>query len=306
MKCYNCGRTREGQWDGAEYDIYGDNILCPSCAVLYTWVAVPGQSIKRMALRSREEIAKRVQSYVAKAIEPAVGGMVEGFITRMADRVEGTIARVFGQPAAPPPAPLRVPGLKCTQHNVADCAFCLAGHKRFRMEKEPPPQNLGIEACEQYQMAKDAVGGPCLTCGFTMMQHSEAARQSQLKTRPEDQPLPTPNDHPSMHDLVAQDLMARKALGLKRYNSLLQPFNGRSFPQDAFEEMLDLLVYWKGEMEQERLAPRKELIDIIRRIIYASDLCHGHNDCKHTMDAWQDARKLLARIDNGPQPEDLT
>lgn len=277
-KCYNCGRARNDQWgDGAEYDIYGDNILCPSCAVLYTWVAVPGQSVKRMALRSREEIAKRVQSYVAKAIEPAVGGMVEGFITRMADRVEGTITRVFGQPAAPP-APLR-------------------------MEKEPPPQNLGIEACEQYQMAKDAVGGPCLTCGFTMMQHSEAARQSQLKTRPEDQPLPTPNDHPSMHDLVAQDLMARKALGLKRYNSLLQPFNGRSFPQDAFEEMLDLLVYWKGEMEQERLAPRKELIDIIRRIIYASDLCHGHNDCKHTMDAWQDARKLLARIDNPAQRE---
>jgi len=45
----------------------------------------------------------------------------------------------------------------------------------------------------------------------------------------------------------------RKQFGLRKYNSLLQPFNGRSFTQDAYEEVLDLAVYLRGKLEEERM-----------------------------------------------------
>lgn len=80
------------------------------------------------------------------------------------------------------------------------------------------------------------------------------------RQRPGDQPLPVPNDRPSIHDLVRDDLeifsygvvepaidllMKRKALGLDRYSSLLQAFNGRDAYRDAQEELTDLIVYTK-------------------------------------------------------------
>lgn len=68
-----------------------------------------------------------------------------------------------------------------------------------------------------------------------------------------DQVLPTPNDGPSCHDLVILDLEERKAFGLKKYDSLLQPNNGRSMLQDAYEEVLDLAAYLRGALEEARL-----------------------------------------------------
>ncbi len=81
------------------------------------------------------------------------------------------------------------------------------------------------------------------------------------KDRPGDQPLPVPNDGPSMHDLVCADLegrwtarlsprivsdmQARKQLGLERYGSLLQAHNGRDALLDLYEELEDAVVYAK-------------------------------------------------------------
>ena len=66
-----------------------------------------------------------------------------------------------------------------------------------------------------------------------------------------DQQLPVPNDHPSMHDLAVDLMYSRKAHGLRKYGSLLQPANGRSFSQDAVEEAADLLVYMLGKQWEE-------------------------------------------------------
>lgn len=66
-----------------------------------------------------------------------------------------------------------------------------------------------------------------------------------------DQPLPIPNDRPSAHDLVAADLAARKAHGLRKYGSLLQAFNGRDSLRDAYEEALDLCVYLRTLLEEQ-------------------------------------------------------
>lgn len=57
------------------------------------------------------------------------------------------------------------------------------------------------------------------------------------------QDAPIPSDLPSMHDLVIQDIQARKEFGLKKYGSLLQPFNGRDAFLDLYEELLDFMVY---------------------------------------------------------------
>ncbi|HET9144099.1 hypothetical protein [Actinophytocola sp.] len=80
-----------------------------------------------------------------------------------------------------------------------------------------------------------------------------AARQAlndpvPTKQRPEDQVLPTPNAHPSVHAQVAADLMAREAIGITRYGTPLQPFNGRDADLDLYEELLDAAAYMKQRL----------------------------------------------------------
>lgn len=58
-----------------------------------------------------------------------------------------------------------------------------------------------------------------------------------------DQALPVPNQLPAIQDLVMQDMAARKAIGIKRYGTALQPHNGRDSLLDAYEEALDLCNY---------------------------------------------------------------
>lgn len=66
-----------------------------------------------------------------------------------------------------------------------------------------------------------------------------------LREREGDQPLPVPNTHPHIHDLVCDDMQRRKAVGVARYGVALQPHNGRDALRDAYEEVLDTAVYLK-------------------------------------------------------------
>lgn len=84
-----------------------------------------------------------------------------------------------------------------------------------------------------------------------------------LKERDGDQPLPNSTDGRVCHvqatirlrrlwqineltDAVALDLQARLQLGIQRYGQPLQPFNGRSFVRDQYEEILDAIAYGEG------------------------------------------------------------
>jgi hypothetical protein len=40
-----------------------------------------------------------------------------------------------------------------------------------------------------------------------------------------------------------------------------------------------------------------EAVIILRDIIYASDRCHGHRGCEHSMEPWQRGRALIMRLD---------
>jgi len=57
--------------------------------------------------------------------------------------------------------------------------------------------------------------------------------------------LPVVNDGPCIQDLVTADVEQRKQVGIERYGTPLQPFNGRDALQDAYEEALDLATYLK-------------------------------------------------------------
>lgn len=65
------------------------------------------------------------------------------------------------------------------------------------------------------------------------------------------QPMPIINAEPFIHDLVKDDLEARKRLGARRYGTPLQAHNGRSAIRDAYEEALDLAVYLKQALIEE-------------------------------------------------------
>lgn len=59
------------------------------------------------------------------------------------------------------------------------------------------------------------------------------------------QALPILNDQKNIQDRVMRDIEARKIVGIQRYGTALQPFNGRDALLDAYEEALDLCMYLK-------------------------------------------------------------
>lgn len=65
-----------------------------------------------------------------------------------------------------------------------------------------------------------------------------------------EQPMPTKNAGPCIQDLVIADIEGRKVVGLQRYGTLLQPFNGRDALRDAYEEALDLAQYLRQAIEE--------------------------------------------------------
>lgn len=58
-----------------------------------------------------------------------------------------------------------------------------------------------------------------------------------------EQPEPTPNDKPAVWDLVIEQMRTRDRIGLERYKTRLQPFNGRDALIDLRDELLDAVAY---------------------------------------------------------------
>ena len=66
------------------------------------------------------------------------------------------------------------------------------------------------------------------------------------------EPDPIPNDSPSIHDLVIRDMEDRKTMGLAKYGTILQAHNGRDPLIDAYQEVLDLAMYLRQEIEERK------------------------------------------------------
>jgi hypothetical protein len=74
----------------------------------------------------------------------------------------------------------------------------------------------------------------------------------------EPQPPPLRNNHPHSIDAVIRDLSDRKNFGMIKYGTALQPNNGRNNLIDSYQELMDLLVYLRTEID-ERFAEPTEL-----------------------------------------------
>lgn len=84
-----------------------------------------------------------------------------------------------------------------------------------------------------------------------------------------DQPPPTGDGTP-IWDLVVDDMRERDNLGRQRYNTPLKSWNGRDALVDAYQEVLDLAVYMRQEIEE-----RKSIQQICDHI----SLIPGGEDC---------------------------
>lgn len=57
-------------------------------------------------------------------------------------------------------------------------------------------------------------------------------------------------DVPAIQDLVIADIEARKAVGIRKYGTVLQAHNGRDALMDAYQEALDLAMYLRQAIEE--------------------------------------------------------
>jgi len=80
----------------------------------------------------------------------------------------------------------------------------------------------------------------CKDCGFHICRCGTKRMKGILNT-PE--PPPIKNNHPAVWDLVLADMKERDEIGEQKYDTRLQPFNGRDPLVDAYQEALDLVVY---------------------------------------------------------------
>lgn len=81
----------------------------------------------------------------------------------------------------------------------------------------------------------------CTLCGFSQEQAGERAGRLG-----DSQPSPVirPGDEDVQSQVIA-DIEERRRLGIARYGTALQPFNGRDVLTDIYEELLDLLIYMR-------------------------------------------------------------
>lgn len=101
------------------------------------------------------------------------------------------------------------------------------------------------------------------------------------------EPMPTKSDRPAIQDLVAEDcvdkavaadIIARKEIGLQRYGTYLQAFNGRDALLDAYQEALDLAIYLRQVIAEEREKQQ-------------------NGDCSIIVD-WQDYHEVLGLLES--------
>lgn len=69
------------------------------------------------------------------------------------------------------------------------------------------------------------------------------------------QPLPSGGCGPDIFDLVISDFQQRNALGLQTYGVTLRAHDGRINMIDLYQELLDVVVYMRKELEERKKTP---------------------------------------------------
>ncbi len=74
-----------------------------------------------------------------------------------------------------------------------------------------------------------------------------------------DQPPPKPVAGPAIQDLVLEDVIERKRIGIERYGQPVLPHNGRDALVDLYQELLDAVMYTR-QLIYERDHPQEQEI----------------------------------------------
>lgn len=114
------------------------------------------------------------------------------------------------------------------------CADCGGAHPAWR--RCPPTPEYEEE---EYLPEPQWVQAEILEDGSVRIPSGE------LRLREGDQPLPVPNGELDVQSQVIADIEARRQVGISRYGTALQPFNGRDALRDLYEELLDACCYIK-------------------------------------------------------------
>ena len=85
------------------------------------------------------------------------------------------------------------------------------------------------------------------------------------------------NSETPIWDIVLNDINERRLIGRKKYGTELQPFNGRNPAVDAFQELLDLVVYLR-----QMIIERDEMVEVLKSYVSADkigcDVCGVSNN----------------------------
>jgi hypothetical protein len=100
-----------------------------------------------------------------------------------------------------------------------------------------------------------------------------------------DEPRPTPTDGEDVQSLVIADVEARRRVGVERYGTPLQAFNGRRVMRDVYDEALDLTCYLRQRLAEDEVAT--ELAAIVTRFVSTQDLMLYESDRGMSSTAWR-------------------
>lgn len=83
---------------------------------------------------------------------------------------------------------------------------------------------------------------------------------------------PKKNENTPIWDLVIKDIQERDGNGLKKYGVRLQSFNGRNALIDSYQEVLDLIVYFRQSIEE-----REVMVDFLKKVSKLSESSDGQS-----------------------------
>lgn len=118
------------------------------------------------------------------------------------------------------------------------------GHQALEMQ----PRHMTIReiADEVDTLTSDLPESDRVSTVQIKLKPSRGKSQTGPGATPELPPIKT--DTPACWDLVLADMAERDRFGKDKYGVRLQPHNGRSFLRDLYQELLDAVVYLRGEI----------------------------------------------------------
>jgi hypothetical protein len=124
-------------------------------------------------------------------------------------------------------------------------------------ETTPAAAKFGMLACWHCgrPISLAPIAMMCPHCQYLNFLKGDSTMTEPIDSSVRDQPAPVPNNERSVWSLVIEDMQERDQVGRARYGVPLQPHNGRNAIVDAYQEALDMVVYLRQFIEEQKGTP---------------------------------------------------